>query len=300
MEGRRPACRIHRLRRADIVIDRKADPADVIWSIVGRKDHDAPSVFRPEALLREARRQKQLPLLAVPEVCVLDPDGDVVRHFKKTGRGRRHEGWACYHTELLAFDLDGIGEVGIVGCAVGAPFAVLVAEQLFASGCRLIVSVTSAGQISAVGPMPYFVLIDRALRDEGTSYHYLPPATFAEAPDPELLAAAEREFAQLEGISVCRGPTWTTDAPYRETEAAIAATRELGALAVEMEAAALYAFATAAQRSIVCFAHVTNAMAQSEGDFEKGDADGTTATLAIVAAVIRAWSVGKNTRLLSE
>lgn len=75
----------------------------------------------------------------MPELCVLDPDGDVVRHLKRTGAGRIHEGWACYHTELLAFDLDGIGEVGIVGCAVGAPFAVLVAEQLFASGCRLLV-----------------------------------------------------------------------------------------------------------------------------------------------------------------
>jgi hypothetical protein len=62
-----------------------------------------------------------------------------------------HERWACYHTELLAFDLAGIGEAGIVGCAVGAPFAVLVAEQLFASGSRLPVSVTSAGQITPIG-----------------------------------------------------------------------------------------------------------------------------------------------------
>jgi hypothetical protein len=116
-------------------MDEKADRADLAWPIVDRKDHRAPSVFRPEALLREARRQRQLPLVAVPEVCVLDPDGDVVRHIKKIGSGRIHEGWACYHTELLAFDLEDVGEVGIVGCAVGAPFAVLVAEQLFASGC---------------------------------------------------------------------------------------------------------------------------------------------------------------------
>ena len=289
MEGRRPACRIHRLRQADIVIDRKADPADVIWPIVGRKDHDAPSVFRAEALLREARRQKQLPLLAVPEVCVLDPDGDVVRHIKKTGKGRRHEGWACYHTKLLAFDLDGIGEVGIVGYAVGAPFAVLVAEQLFASGCRLIVSVTSAGQVTPIGPTPYFVLIDRALRDEGTSYHYLPPATFAEAPDVALLNCAELALRGLTGISIHRGPAWTTDAPYRETETAIASARDRGVLAVEMEAAALFAFGTATRRSVICFAHVTNAMAQIEGDFEKGEADGSTATLAVVAATARAW-----------
>jgi uridine phosphorylase len=260
------------------------------WPIVNGKDHAAPSVFRPEALLREARRQKELPLVAVPPVCVLDPDGDVVRLLKRAGKGRAHEGWACYHTELLAFDLDGIGELGIIGCAVGAPFAVLVAEQLFASGCRLLVSVTSAGQITDNGATPYFVLIDRALRDEGTSYHYLPPATFAEAPDAGLLAHIERALSGLSGVTVHRGATWTTDAPYRETEIAIASARELGALAVEMEAAALYAFATAMNRSVVCLAHVTNAMAQTEGDFEKGEADGTTATLAVIAATARAWS----------
>ena len=271
-------------------MDKKIDRADCAWPIVGGKDHTAASVFRPEELLREARRQRRLPLVAVPEICVLDPDGDVVRHIKRNGSGRTHGGWACYHTELLAFDLDGVGEVGIVGCAVGAPFAVLVAEQLFASGCRLLVSVTSAGQITPIGPTPYFVLIDRAVRDEGTSYHYLPPTTFAEAPDATLLNRAEQVLLGLTGISVHRGPTWTTDAPYRETEAAIASARDLGALAVEMEAAALYAFANAAHRSVICFAHVTNAMAQTEGDFEKGEEDGTTATLVVVAAAIRAWS----------
>ena len=77
---------------------------------------------------------------------------------------------------MLTFDL-AAERVGIVGCAVGGAFAVLVAEQLFASGCRLLLSVTSAGRIAADLPeASCFVLIDRALRDEGTSYHYLPAA----------------------------------------------------------------------------------------------------------------------------
>lgn len=262
------------------------------WPIVNAKDHASSSVFRPEALLREARRQKDLPLVAVPSVCLLDPDGDVVRRLKRTGKGRLHEGWGCYHTDLLVFDLDGLGEVGIVGCAVGAPFAVLVAEQLFASGCRLLISVTSAGQIADIGPTPYFILIDRALRDEGTSYHYLPPAPFVEAPGA-ILARVGDTMSDLPGIMVRRGATWTTDAPYRETAAAIARAQDLGLLAVEMEAAALYAFATATRHSVICFAHVTNAMAQIEGDFEKGEANGVTATLALAAAVVRAWQSGK-------
>ncbi len=260
------------------------------WPIVSRKDHGAPSVFRPEALLREARRQKELPLLPVPQVCVLDPDGDIVRLLRRTGQARLHAGWACYHTELLAYDLAGFGEIGIIGCAVGASFAVLVAEQLFASGCQLLVSVTSAGRISERGPTPYFVLIDRALRDEGTSYHYLPPSDFAVAPEPVLLAKLEQALSQLAGITVHRGATWTTDAPYRETEAAIAAARAQDLLAVEMEAAALFAFAAAVRRPVVCLAHVTNSMAQTHGDFEKGEADGTIASLAVIAEVAITWS----------
>jgi uridine phosphorylase len=258
--------------------------------ILTGKDHAARSVFRPEALLREARRQKGLPHLAVPEICVLDPDGDVVRHVAWRGLSRTHGGWACYHTELLAFDLSRVGEVGIIGCAVGAPFAVLLAEQLFASGCRLLISVTSAGQIIDSGPTPYFVLVDKALRDEGTSYHYLPPAIFAESPDPSLMTRIANALSVLDGVTAYRGATWTTDAPYRETEAAITSARDLGALAVEMESAALYAFAAATGSTVVCIAHVTNAMAQSEGDFEKGESDGATATLAVIAAIARAWS----------
>jgi uridine phosphorylase len=265
-------------------------PSGAAWPILTGKDHAASSVFRPEALLREARRQKALPIAAVPEVCVLDPDGDIVRHLRRAGAGRTHEGWACYHTDLLTFKLDGVGEVGIIGCAVGASFAVLLAEQLFASGCRLLISVTSAGQITDNGPTPYFVLIDRALRDEGTSYHYLPPSQFADAPDAALLDRIGEAVSDLSGVAVHRGATWTTDAPYRETEVAIASARQQGALAVEMEAAALYAFAVARRQPVVCFAHVTNAMAQSEGDFEKGEADGVTATLAVIAMTARVWS----------
>jgi hypothetical protein len=57
--------------------------ADVVWPIVDRKDHKTPSLFRPEALLREARRQRQLPFVAVPEICVLDPDGDSGESLKE-------------------------------------------------------------------------------------------------------------------------------------------------------------------------------------------------------------------------
>jgi uridine phosphorylase len=254
--------------------------------ILAGKDFAAPSVFEPGNLLREARRQKNLPSTAVPEICILDPDGDIVRTLNRAGRTRRSPGWACYHTDLFEFEHAG-ERFGIIGCAVGASFAVLVAEQLFASGCRCLISMTSAGQILQHMPPPYFVLIDRALRDEGTSYHYLPPAEFAVA-EERLLEAAMEAFATSEQ-PVYRGASWTTDAPFRETAAAIAHCRTRGVLAVEMEAAGLYAFAQARRRPVLCFAHVTNQMAVVEGDFEKGDGDGTAASLGVIAIAASAW-----------
>ena len=247
------------------------------------KHHDAPSAFTPESLLREARRQKGAEAVAVPRVCLLDPDGDIVRQLRADGRARRHGGWVCYHTDMWVFDLDGY-EVGVVGCAVGASFAVLVAEEMFASGCELLISVTSSGQIVAQGAPPYFILIDRAWRDEGTSYHYLPPADWSDAPEATL---ARLDGAFDDGPLVLVGASWTTDAPFRETEPAITAARARGILAVEMEAAALYAFARARDRAVVCLAHVTNQMGTIEGDFEKGEADGTADALAVVARVAR-------------
>ena len=156
----------------------------------------------------------------------------------------------------------------------------LVAEELFASGCGLLISVTSSGQLTPVQEPPYFILIDRALRDEGTSYHYLPPSSYSDALE-SIIKALDGAFDELE-IPVLRGATWTTDAPFRETERAIMAMRGRTLLAVEMEAAALYAFAAACGKRVVCFAHVTNQMGRIEGDFEKGEADGTTDALRVV------------------
>ena len=130
-------------------------------------------------------------------------------------------------------------------------------------------------------PPPYFVLIDRALRDEGVSYHYLPPSEFSSAAG-DLLNAVEGAFARLRA-PVIRGATWTTDAPFRETAVQIAAMQARGLLAVEMEAAGLYAFAQAQGRRVLCFAHVTNQMGQV-GDFEKGEADGAVDALSVLTA----------------
>ena len=253
--------------------------------ILNNKSPTAPSVFSAASLLREARRQKRLPLVDVPAVCILDPDGDIVRHVLKSGRAERFGEWPCYHTDLYTFQL-GDERVGILACVVGAPFAVLIAEELFACGCRFLLSLTSAGQILVAEPPPYFMVIDRALRDEGTSYHYAAPSEFADA-DPLLVGTAVRALRHA-GLPAKVGSSWTTDAPFRETAEAIEAARAKGILAVEMEAAALYTFARTRHAPVLCLAHVTNTMGQSERDFEKGESGGTVEALKVLDAVVGA------------
>ena len=254
--------------------------------ILSRKNCDEPSVFDPRNLLRESRRQNSLPDGNVPRICVLDPDGDIVRYLTHAGKATLNPTWACYHTQLYDFVLDGI-DFGIVGMAVGASFAVLVAEELFASGCGLLISVTSSGQILPVRDPPYFILIQKSLRDEGTSYHYVPPSDYSAIAE-DLLALLDGAFSGLPQPVEC-GITWTTDAPFRETDSAIRYCRSKGIMAVEMEAAALYAFARAKAKPVICFAHVTNRMGTVEGDFEKGGSTGTHASLSVVAAAAKKW-----------
>ncbi len=254
--------------------------------LLEHKYYDDSSVFTPENLLRDARRQKGLPQGQVPAICVLDPDGDLVDYLQAATRLHRHATWACYHTALDTFVYEGI-EYGIIGRVVGAPFAVLVAEELFASGCELIVSITSAGQIISIGNPPYVVLIEKALRDEGTSYHYMPPSRYSRL-HPILKEIISTAW-DSERVPLYVGASWTTDAPFRETEAAIAACHAEGILAVEMEAAALYALAWKQQQDIICFAHVTNQMGQTEGDFEKGEAAGSATALYVINQTAQRW-----------
>jgi uridine phosphorylase len=149
-----------------------------------------------------------------------------------------------------------------------------------------LVSISSAGLIAQGLSPPFFLLIEKALRDEGTSLHYLPAERFSVSP-PSLVAAVVRRMADA-GIRVLRGTSWTTDAPFRETETLIAERREEGIVSVEMEAAALLALGAAQKKPVICLAHVTNAMATRGEDFEKGGDAGLEESLSVCALALEA------------
>ena len=192
---------------------------DKINFLINKPFLNQPSQFKPENLLREARRQKDIPDCPVPKVCILDPDGDIVNFLLRTNQGQLNSCWSCYHTRMYEFDNQGM-TMGIIGCAVGASYAVLLAEQLFVSGCELLISVTSAGIINQPErPGTQFLLITEALRDEGTSYHYLPAGQKSCIDSPLLAKITSLTKDQLLKLEL--GKSWTTDAPYRETATAI-------------------------------------------------------------------------------
>jgi uridine phosphorylase len=132
--------------------------------------------------------------------------------------------------------------VGVVGgFGIGAPAACVVMEGLIAFGIRRFVSVGLAGSLQPDIQIGEVVLCDKAIRDEGTSYHYLPASRYAAA-SPELTARLRNALKQR-GVAYRLGTSWTIDAPYRETVAEIRQYRCEGIATVDMEAAALFAVA---------------------------------------------------------
>ena len=253
-------------------------------NILFNKFYNEPSVFIPENLLRESRRQNKINECNVPEICLLDPDGDLADYLLKKQLCVKNECWACYHSTMYEYNLDG-HSVGIVPCIVGSSYAVLVAEQLFVSGCKLLISVTSSGIISELKNNKRFALITSSIRDEGTSYHYLAPEKPANL-NHHLFETLNGLVAN-ENCPYFSGTSWSTDAPYRETQSAIDAMKNQDITCVEMEASALYALAEVKDYSIICFAHLTNSMAQHEGDFEKGEEFGSIDTLNLVSYLLK-------------
>ena len=121
---------------------------------------------------------------------------------------------------------------------VGASAAAQFLDWLIAHGVRKIVSTGSCGALDDLAENR-FLIPSRALRDEGTSYHYLPPARYVDLP----LQAREAIKATLSahGLPSLDVVTWTTDGFFRETKEKVAYRRAEGCSVVEMECAALAA-----------------------------------------------------------
>ncbi len=184
----------------------------------------------------------------VPEHCVLCFFQDVITTLQEEGRTRiaataRSE--AGLHP-LYELEVQGM-RLGVMHPGVGAPLAAGLLEESIAWGCRKFIACGGAGVLNRETSVGHIIVPSVAIRDEGTSYHYLPPARQVAA-HPDAVRATV-ETLQRHGLPHIVGKTWTTDAFYRETPDKVNLRRSEGCLTVEMEAAAF--FAVAAFRSIV-------------------------------------------------
>jgi uridine phosphorylase len=124
---------------------------------------------------------------------------------------------------------------------VGAPIAAGLLEEAIAFGCRKFIACGGCGVLEKDMAVGHIIVVSEAIRDEGVSYHYLPPDRVVTA-NPNGVSALVNTLDRR-GIPYRVGRTWTTDAPYRETLKKITRRREEGCVTVEMESAALIAVA---------------------------------------------------------
>ncbi len=153
------------------------------------------------------------------------------------GRDPKDSRW-LYTSRLFPAE----GEAALVGPLVGAPYAAMVLETLIAWGASRFLFLGWCGTISPKLPIGELLLPDAALIDEGTSAHY--PISGASDPVQSRPAARMQDAVaaalQTRGISFYRAPVWSTDAIFRETPSQVLRYRQMGAVAVEMEASALF------------------------------------------------------------
>lgn len=178
----------------------------------------------------------------VPKACVITFFGDVAERLMSR-RGTRvlsENRWEDGPHPLFEIEHEG-QQLAVLRSGVGAPLAGALLEEAIAMGCEQFVVCGGAGTLHRDLTLGHLVVLSSAIRDEGTSFHYLPPARIIEfdAEARQILQGALEE----RGAPYVVGKTWTTDAPYRETVRKIATRKEEGCLTVEMEAAALAAVA---------------------------------------------------------
>ena len=213
------------------------------------------------------RRLRNVGTETLPRICFLEFDGDLTDWLVDRGIAAPFRSWACFHTTMFSLTLEGVS-CGIIGRTIGGPYAVLIAEQLHAAGVGLIVGLTSAGRVAPDLPLPSLVVATSTIRDEGTSYHCLSPKKEVACP-AHVTMPIVRELSRA-GFTVQEGRVWTTDAPYCETGNQYEKWASEGVLAVEMQAASLFAFATVRGANVAVVAKVSNAIDHDGSQFDTG------------------------------
>ena len=178
----------------------------------------------------------------VAEHCVITFFQDVINGLEAQGRLRLLKTIRTEIGQHPLYQLEVSGRrLALIHPGVGAPLAAALFECVIARGCRKFVVCGGAGVLDSAIVAGHAIVLQSAVRDEGTSYHYLPPSREVEA-SPAATEALEAVLRERR-VPLRTAKSWTTDAIFRETREKIRLRREEGCIVVEMEAAALFAVA---------------------------------------------------------
>jgi uridine phosphorylase len=196
-----------------------------------KNKHLEEALFRAHDVVADIATRRNMPKHFPQDYVMVYDRGllsRMIRKYSLKSAGRIFANCRLYQNQ-------GIGFVKVDG--IGSPHAVTVFEELIAVGGKRFINIGTAGGLQKEG----FFLCDKAVRDEGTSYHYVAHGHFSH-PDSKLTEKLGESMKRL-GLQYETAPTWTVDAPYMETKAEIARYKNQGVATVEMEASALFAVA---------------------------------------------------------
>lgn len=186
--------------------------------------------------------QKEIKAIDIPEHCVICFFQDVInklnQHKKLTRVAVQKSEVGKHPVYTLEFREQ---KIALYHPGVGAPLCAGLLEEVIARGCKKFIVCGSCGVLDSTIAVGHLLVPISAVRDEGTSYHYLAPSREVAA-NPKAIQALETVLNR-HGIDYLLTKTWTTDAFYRETPGKIAQRKSEGCLTVEMEAAPLFAVA---------------------------------------------------------
>ncbi len=192
-----------------------------------------------EALIEPS---KIIKAIDIPEHCVLPIFHTVIENLIADSQLVRLTDIRTAMGPLPVYKMEhGTASITVVHPGISAPLAAGVMEELIAMGCRNFIACGGAGVLDASLAKGTVVVPVCAVRDEGTSYHYVRPAREIVA-DPHVIETIEAVL-RTHGVTYKVGKTWTTDGFYRETRERVATRKAEGCLTVEMEFAALLAVA---------------------------------------------------------
>lgn len=182
------------------------------------------------------------PVEGFPEICIGIFSKPILDWLLGTYGGEEISHFGCCIGDMPIYKVEAFGtNAAVFTPFVGGPGAGTTIDEAIPKGGKYFVYFGAAGVLVKGVSHGRLLLPTAAIRDEGFSYHYLPPADEI-ALNPESVAACRKALDGL-GVPYAEGKTWTTDAFFRETRAKAARRREQGCICVEMECASLAAVA---------------------------------------------------------